>query len=89
MAVPTPHKILSEQARDGEVPSQKEISSYFEELLVVKFLVKRNFVPQMRNFSPTLEQAIPLTPLSAPLVQFDARNLVQTKSSEKGWGFHI
>ena len=41
--------------RDGEVPSQKELSSYFEELLVVKFLVKRNLVPQMRNFSPTLD----------------------------------
>ena len=41
-------------ARDGEVPSKKELSSYFEELLVVKFLVKRNLVPQMRNFSPTL-----------------------------------
>ena len=40
--------------RDGEVPSKKELSSYFEELLVVKFPVKRNLVPQMRNFSPTL-----------------------------------
>ena len=52
--------------RDGEVPSKKELNSYFEELLVVKFPVKRNLVPQMRNFSPTLEQAIPLTILSAP-----------------------
>ena len=43
-------------SRDGEVPSQKELSSYFEELLVVKFLVKRNLVPQMRNFSPTLSK---------------------------------
>ena len=40
--------------RDGEVPSKKEQSSYFEEHLVVKFLVKRSLVPQMRNFSPTL-----------------------------------
>ena len=40
--------------RDGEVPSKKELSSYFDELLVVKFPVKRNLIPQMRNFSPTL-----------------------------------
>ena len=40
--------------RDGEVPSQKELSSYLRNFLVVKFLVKRNLVPQMRNFSPTL-----------------------------------
>ena len=45
---------LNTVCRDGEVPSQKELSSYFEELLVVKFLVKRNLVPQMMNFSPTL-----------------------------------
>ena len=44
------------ETRDGEVPSQKELSSYFEELLVVKFLVKRNLVPQMRKFSPTLKE---------------------------------
>ena len=42
------------KCRDGEVPSQKKLSSHFEELLVAKFLVKRNLVPQMRNFSPTL-----------------------------------
>ena len=41
--------------RDGEVPSKKELSTYFEELLVVKFPLKRNLVPQMRNFSPTLD----------------------------------
>ena len=44
------------ETRDGEVPSQKELSSYFEELLVVKFLVKRNLVPQMRKFSPALKE---------------------------------
>ena len=63
-------KVFLSKSRDGEVSSKKELSSYFEELLVVKFLVKRNLVPQMRNFSPTLSKRVTVRAWKAVIVTF-------------------